>query len=190
MDGKPIFTGPTDMFSLTFEVAVKGGLVTAFPFLAYNLYALLLKPFLDTRQRRTVLLFFGLLTLFYVAGTAYAYFVMLPTGLGFLLGFGADIATPMIEITKYMEMALALIFWAGIVFQIPIVMLMLAEARLVSHEGFKKVRVHVLIAAAFLSALITPTADEVNMALVAVPIYVLYEVGIKLAWLVRPKAPK
>ena len=104
------------MFSLTFDMVLKGGAVAAFPVLVYNLYALLLRPFLDAQRRRTVLLFFGLITLFYFSGTAFAYFVMLPTGLGFLLQFGTDIATPMIEITKYMELMLAMLFWTGLVF--------------------------------------------------------------------------
>ena len=176
------------MFSLTFDMVLKGGAVAAFPVLVYNLYALLLRPFLDAQRRRTVLLFFGLITLFYFSGTAFAYFVMLPTGLGFLLQFGTDIATPMIEITKYMELMLAMLFWTGLVFEIPIVMLMLAKLRLVSHKGFAKVRVYVPIAAVFLAMIITPTPDAVNMLLVAGPIWLLYEVGIKLAWLARPKA--
>lgn len=187
MDGRPIFTSPTDMFSVTFDMVMKGGAVAAFPVLVYNVYALLLRPFLDTQRRRTALLFFGLLTLFYLAGTAFAYFVLLPTGLGFLLQFGTDIATPMIEITKYMELMLAMIFWLGIVFEIPVLMLMLAKLRLVSYRDFAKVCVYVPIAAVFFSMIITPTPDGVNMTLVAVPLILLYELGIFLAWLVRPK---
>ena len=174
------------MFGLTISLVIKGGLVTAFPVLAYNLYGFS-RGLLRKQQRRTVLLFLWAILFFYLAGTAFAYFVLLPTGLGFLLQFGTDIATPMIRITEYMELALAMLFWLGIVFEIPIVMMLLAKLRLVSHEQFKRLRRYVPIAALILGMIITPTIDAVNQALVAVPLVLLYEVGMFLAWLVRPR---
>ena len=187
LDGRAIFTGPTEMFSLTIGMAIKGGIVAALPVLAYSVYSLA-RPLLDRQQRRTVVLFLGIILFFYLAGTAFAYFVLLPIGLGFLLQFGAGIATPMIRISEYMDLALALLFWLGIVFEAPVVMLLLAKLRIVSHLQFKRVRRYVPIAALILGALITPTIDWVSQTLVAVPLILLYELGVLLAWLVRPKA--
>ena len=187
--GQPIFTGPTEMFSLTVNLTLKGGLITAFHVLAYNVYSLF-RPLIDKQKRRTLLLFMWLILFFYLAGTAFAYFVLLPNGLRFLLQFGTDIAVPMIRITEYMELAMAMLFWLGIVFEIPVVMLLLAKLELVSHSQFKKVRRYVPIAALILGAIITPTFDPVNQALVAVPMILLFEVGLFLVWLARPKPPK
>ena len=184
--GKPIFTGPTDMFGLTIGMAVKGGLAAAIPVLGYNIYGLF-RPLLDRQKRRTVLLFLWLMLLFYIGGMAFAYWVLLPTGLRFLLNFGTEIATPAIRITEYMELAQAMLFWLGLVFEIPIVMLLLAKLRVVSYKGFAKFRRYVPIAALILGMIITPTPDWVNQALVAGPIWLLYEAGVFLAWLVRPK---
>ena len=184
--GQPIFTGPTEMFSLTVSLAMKGGIVAALPVLAYNVYRLF-SPLLDKQQRRTIVLFLALGLVFYLGGAAFAYWVLLPTGLRFLLHFGTDIATPMIRITEYMEVALAMIFWLGVVFELPIVMLLLAKLRVVSYQGFKKVRRYVPVMAFILSAIITPTFDVVNQTLVAVPLIALFEVGVFLAWLARPK---
>ena len=185
--GKPIYTGPTEMFSLSVGLAMKGGIVAACPILAYNVYGLF-RPLLNKQQKRTIILFLWLILFFYLAGTAFAYFVLLPAGLGFLLQFGTDIATPMIRITEYMDMALAMLFWLGVVFEIPIIMLLLAKLRVVSHTRFRKVRRYVPIAALILSAIITPTPDFVNQLLVAGPIWALYEVGVFLAWMARPRA--
>ena len=185
--GKPIFTGPTEMFSITISLVMKGGLALAIPVLVYNIYDLF-KPLFDKQKRRTILLFLWLMLIFYIAGMAFAYYVLLPAGLGFLLNFGTEIATPAIRITEYMELATAMLFWLGIVFEIPILMLLLAKLRLVSHTQFKKVRPYVPIAAVFLSMIITPTPDWVNQLLVAGPIWALYEVGWFLAFLVRPRA--
>ena len=184
--GKPIFTGPTEMFSLTISIVIKGGIIAAFPVLMFHLYRLL-GPLFTKAQRGTIVRFFGFIVLFYFAGMAFAYFVLLPAGLGFLLQFGTDVATPAIRITEYMALAQAMIFWLGVVFEIPPIMMLLAKLRLVSHRGFSKVRKYVPIAALILSGIITPTPDWVNQTLVAVPLILLYEVGVFLAWLVRPK---
>lgn len=184
--GKPIFTGPTEMFSLIVGMAIKGGLAVAIPVLAYQVYGFF-KRWLTTQQRRTILLFLGLMLSLYVGGMAFAYYVLLPAGLEFLLIFGADIATPAIRISEYMELATAMLFWLGLVFEIPIVMLLLAKLRLVSHERFGRLRLYIPVAAIIFGALITPTGDIVNNTLVAVPIWALYEVGVGLAWLARPK---
>ena len=184
--GKPIFTGPTEMFSLTVSLAVKGGVLAAIPMLAYQVYRLT-KRLLTTQQRRTIRLFMVLSLGLYLAGTAFAYYVLLPAGLQFLLTFGAGIATPAIRISEYMELATAMLFWLGLVFEIPLVMMLLAKLRLVSHERFGRLRLYVPIAAIIFGALITPTGDAVNNTLVAVPLIVLYEVGVLLAWVVRPR---
>ncbi len=183
--GKPVFTGPTEMFSLTIGMAVKGGVIAALPMLAFQIYAAI-RPLLSRRHRRILCFFLWLAVVFYVAGTAFAYFVILPNGLRFLLQFGTNIATPMIRITEYMALALALLFWVGLSFQIPIVMLLLARLSIATHTQFKRLRRYTPIAALILGMIITPTPDFINQLFVAGPLVALYEVGIFLAWLARP----
>ena len=174
------------MFSLVIGLAIKGGIVAALPVLVYHVYGLA-SHLLLVEQRRTIRRFLWLILFFYLAGTAFAYYVLLPTGLKFLLQFGTDIATPMIRISEYMELALAMLFWLGLVFEIPVVMLLLAKLRVVSHKQFQRFRRYVPIAALILGAIITPTFDIINQTLVALPLIFLYEVGIFLAWIARPK---
>ena len=186
-DGQPIFTSPTEMFSATLDLVMKGGLLTAIPVAAFHLYRLV-SPLLGKRPRRLIKGYAALGLALWLGGTAFAYFILLPTSLRFLLHFGTDIATPMIRITEYMALAMAMLFWLGIVFELPLIMMLLAHLRLVSHKQFRKVpRRYILIAAFILGAIITPTFDAVNQTLVAVPLIVLYEVGVFLAWVVRPK---
>lgn len=185
-DGKPIFISPTEMFSLTVGVVIKGGILATLPVLAYNGYSLF-RPFLPRKKRRTVLLFLGGAFVLYAGGVAFCYFVLLPAGLRFLLNFGTDIATPMIRMTEYLDMAMAMFFWLGVVFELPLAMLLLAMLRVVSYKGFRKVRPYVPATAFILSAIITPTFDIITQTLVAVPLIVLYEFGVFLSWLARPK---
>ena len=187
--GNPVFTGPTEMFSQTVGLAVKGGLFAAFPVAVYHAYRLL-RPILSKKVRRFLRIFIPAGFVCYLCGVAFAYFVLLPTGLKFLLQFGTEVATPMVRITEYMALATAMIFWLGVVFELPLAMLLLAKLRIVSHKRFQKLRRYVPLAAFVLGAIITPSMDMVNQTLVAVPLILLYEVGIFLAWLVRPRAQK
>ena len=186
-DGRPIFISPIEMFTVTLSLVTKGGVVAAIPVAAFHIYRFA-SPMMGRRPKRIVKTYAALALALYLAGTAFAYFVLLPTGLRFLLSFGTDIATPMIRITDYLEIAMAMLFWLGIVFELPLVMMLLAHLRLVSYKQFRKVpRRYIVFAAFILGAIITPTFDAVNQTLVAVPLIVLYEVGVALAWLVRPR---
>ena len=187
--GPPIFTGPTEMLSLVIRLSVLGGLVVAFPVLVYNVFRLL-DPLLSKRQKRFVVLFLLVTSVCYLTGTAFAYFVLLPTGLLFLLQFGTDVATPMIRITDYVDLTLAMLFWLGVVFELPLAMLILARLRVVSYQRLKQFRRYVPATAFILGAMITPTFDVVNQTLVAVPLIFLFEVGLFLSWLVRPRVRK
>src|SRR3990167_17198 len=180
--GLPVFTVPTETMDAVFSLALKGGAVVAAPGVVFGIYRLV-RPRMGKGQRRVLTVFFPGMGLFYVGGAAFAYYVMLPIGLHFLLNFGTDIAVPMITISAYMSLVTALVFWLGVIFEIPLVMFLLAKLRAVRREQFGKLRKFVPIAALFLGMIITPTTDWLNQLLVAGPIVALYEVGLFLAWL-------
>lgn len=184
--GRPVFTAPADMFGVKVQLAVRSGIVVAFPVLAYHI-ARFVSPLLNTKQNRFIALFLPAGFMSYLIGASFAYFILLPTGLKYLLGFSAGVADPMIRITDYLALVYAMLFWLGIVFELPIAMFLLARFRIVSHQRFRKLRRYVPAAAFFLGAVITPTSDLINWALVTVPILLLFEVGAFLAWLARPK---
>ena len=185
-DGKPSFTNPNEMFTVTIDLVGKGGIVAAFPVAVYQLYRFF-SPKIGETPRRLIRNYLLLGSVLYLCGTAFAYFVLLPTGLRFLLSFGTDIAVPYIRISEYLTLALTMLFWLGLVFELPLIMMLLSHIRLVSHMQLRKFRRYVPIVASIFSVLITPTVDWVNVTLVTVPIIVLYELGVYLAWLVRPK---
>jgi hypothetical protein len=133
-----------------------------------------------------VALFLPAILLCYLAGVSFAYFVMLPVGIAFLLHFGEGIAVPTIRISEYLSLVITLIFWLGVIFELPLLIFLLAKLRLVSYQRFKRVRKFVPPAAIIISAILTPTMDIVNQLLLAGPIIVLYEVGLMLAWLAQP----
>ena len=183
--GEPVFVAPTEMLSATIHLSLMGGLVASLPAIAGGFWRLLI-PLLQPGGRRLAFFFFPAAMLSYMAGAAFAYYILLPAGLGFLLNFGTSIATPMIRISEYMSLVTAMLVWLGVLFELPLVMFLLAKLRLVSHVRFRKYRKFVPVTAFILAAVITPTFDVVNQTLVAVPLIILFEVGLMLAWLGRP----
>ena len=179
--GAPVFTGPTAMMGATISLALRGGALAAVPVMVVSVYTLI-KPAIPGPQHRFILLFFPATLVCFLTGGAFAYFVMLPTGLGFLLNFGDGVAIPLITINEYLDLMMAMMFWLGVVFEIPVVMYLLAKADIVSYRRMKNLRKFVPVSAFILSAIITPTFDAFNQTLVAVPIILLYEVGLFCAW--------
>jgi sec-independent protein translocase protein TatC len=187
--GQPIFTAPTDMLGATVHLAIKGGAVVAAPVLMVGLYTLV-RPWLSPTQRRFLTIFLPSVVLCFATGAAFAYFVMIPVGLRFLLHFGDGVAVPLITLTQYLSLLMALMFWLGVVFQIPLAMFLLVKMRVRSYKQMRGFRKYVPVTAFFLAAIITPTFDVVNQTLVAVPIIILYEGGLILARIARPKVPR
>ena len=187
--GLPIFTSPSEMMVATIHLSMMGGLVVAFPVATISVYQLV-RSLLSRQRRRFVVLFLPVVFVCYLSGVAFAYFVMLPVGLKFLLNFGAGIAVPIISIREAMTLITAMLFWIGAIFELPLVMFLLTKLRLVRYERFRRFQRYVPVAAFMLSAILTPTFDVLNQTMVAIPIILLYEVGLGLAWLARPRERK
>ena len=184
---KPVFTELTEYLSVYFNIALLAGLAVAIPVILYETVMFLL-PGLTPRERRYVYILLPSASLLFVVGLLFSNYVLLPPALGFLLNFGSDIATPLIRIGNYINVVTRLMFWTGIIFETPLLMVFLAKLGVMSYRTFGRARRWIFILAFVAGALITPTMDPINQTLVAVPIIVLYELGIWISWLVaRPK---
>ena len=183
---QPIFTSPTEMFSATLRLAVFGGIAAALPVVLASFSRLLIPLLLPSERRFIFIFFFPAAALCFVGGVSFAYYILLPAGLGFLLQFGTNIAAPMIRISAYMSLATSMLLWMGLVFELPLAMYTLARLRLVSHTQFRRFRKYVPPTAIIFAAIITPTIDGVNVLLIAIPLTGLFEIGLALAWIGRP----
>ena len=181
-DGGPglVFIEVTEMVAVTMKVSLVSGLVLAFPIVLYQVI-MFVAPGLTSREKRYLFAFMPAVVLAFAAGVSFGYFVLIPPAISFLVGWGSDIATPMIRIGNYVNVMVMLLFWMGVVFETPIVMFLLAKLGIVSWRGFARWRKYWVVVAFILGALITPTFDPMNQSLAAVPLIVLYELGIWLA---------
>ena len=180
--GMPVYNSPTAMMGATIQLAMRGGAIAALPVLAVSVYTLF-SPLIPPQQRRFLVIFLPATVLCFLCGAAFAYWVLLPTGLKFLLNFGSGVAVPVIDISEYLNLLVAMMFWLGVVFELPIAMFLLAKLRIISYLRLRGLRKYVPVTAFILSAIITPTFDIVNQTLLAVPIIILYELGLFLSWL-------
>jgi len=185
-DGQPVFSSPVDMMGATISLAIRGGTVLALPVLVTGILTLL-RPWVRTRYWWFLTIFTVLTVACFLTGAAFVYLVMLPVSLGFLLSFGDGIAVPLIRLDKYVELISSLMLWVGLVFELPIAMYLLVKFRILSYQKLRRFRKFVPPTAIILAGIITPTFDGFNQVMVALPMWLLYEVGLFTSWMAHPE---
>jgi sec-independent protein translocase protein TatC len=172
----------TENIAVFMRVALLSGVIIAMPVILYQLLAFVL-PGLKPNEKRWLylIIFFG--TLLFAIGIAFAYFIMLPASVKFLIDFLAVETKP--RISNYINFVTDLLFWMGVAFQTPLIIFALAKFRLVSAKTLVKKWREGIVIIAILAAVITPTVDPVNMALLMVPLIGLYWLSVLLAYLAR-----
>ena len=182
---KLVFTGLADPFLLYFKVAALAALFLAAPFILYQLWGFV-APGLYKRERLYLAPFLLFGSLFFLGGGAFAYYVAFPMAASFLLGVG-DQFQMMLTVERYFSFLLTMILGLGMMFELPIVILVLSALGVVT-PGFllRHFRWAVLIIFV-IAAIITPTPDIVNLCVFAVPALLLYILGIAAAYVVAPK---
>ncbi len=146
------------------------------PWLLFVLWRALGAPF---RVAKEQLFWFVLFTsLLFYAGTVFCYFVTLPFGINFLLGFGSEELKPVISIGRFVTFITLFLLAFGVIFEVPVFMVFMARVGVTTRSFFTRNRRYAVLLIAILAALLTPTPDVVNMLLMGGPLYLLYEAGI------------
>ena len=177
---KPVFLAPTEGFMTYMRVSLLSGLGLAMPVIAYQILRFV-APGLQVSEKRYVFLALPAAALSFVAGVAFAYFVMLPAALGYLGQFGSEIAEARWAVAEYLGFVTGIMFWIGVVFETPLLVFILAKLGLVNPKLLSKYRKYAVLIIAVIAAVITPTADPFNMMLLMVPLLLLYEISIWVA---------
>ena len=180
--GLPIFTGVPDMFGATLSLSMKGGQVVALPVLIVGILSML-RPLVPRRFWLFITTYTALSVGMFALGASFVFWVMMPVSLQFLLTFGEGVAIPVILLDQYMALLLSLIFWIGVSFELAIVMQLLARFRVVSYARASTLRKWIIPTSFIFAALITPSLDGTLTLLVAIPMLLLYEIGLLASWL-------
>ncbi|MFC1945521.1 twin-arginine translocase subunit TatC [Chloroflexota bacterium] len=181
-----IYIEMTEMLGTVMKVCVWGGVMLAMPYLVYQVI-MFISPALHKKEKKYVYMALPLIALMFLGGVLFAYFVLVPPALRFLLTFGSDIATPQIKVGNYISIVTRLMLSVGIVFELPVITTFLASLGILKPAWLADKRKVAIVGAFIIAAIITPTFDPVNQCLVALPLIVLYEMSIWLAKIVyRP----
>ena len=174
-------TGIFDAFFLRLKISFIVGVILSSPVWLYQFWAFI-APGLYARERRWAYFFVGAAVPLFGLGAVFAYFAM-TRGLEFLLGLVPGNVTPMITITTYLSYALAMLLIFGLAFELPLVLVMLNLAGLLTHERFRKWRRVIIFAVFAFAAVATPSPDPLTMLLLAIPCVILVEIAEVFTWL-------
>jgi sec-independent protein translocase protein TatC len=173
------------MVGLYMKLCLYSGLVLAMPFLIYQL-VMFVRPALTSQEKRYLYMLMPGVLLFFFGGAVFTYFVFLPPALRFLLDFPLlEGPEPYISIGNYISVITKLLLVMGLVFELPLVIYFLTKIGVVTPQWLSKYRKFAIVGAFIIAAIVTPTFDPINQSIVAIPIILLYEIGILLSKVAR-----
>ena len=177
--------GPLEGIMAYLKLGITAGILLALPIIIYQAWAFIF-PALNREERRFAVPLFLIIVIFFTIGTVFAYFIVVPV----ILHFSAQLFPQMPnrwDLENYINLVTKLILGFGIAFELPIVMAFLSRIGVIDARGFREKQNYALLGICVMSALLTP-ADPWSMLLMAIPLFLLYQLGIFFAYLVEKES--
>jgi sec-independent protein translocase protein TatC len=185
---KLVVLSPTDAFNLYIKIGLMAGVFVSCPFVLYQVW-MFISPGLYRNERTYVVPFMISTIALFVGGGYFGYRIVFPGALDFLIKYGSQFQ-PMFTVTEYTDLFMTIILGLGAVFELPILVFFLALMGVVTAGWMWRNLRYSILAIFTLAAVLTPTADVMNMCIFAAPMVVLYMISILIAFLVHPKQRK
>jgi sec-independent protein translocase protein TatC len=181
------YTSYVEPLMVYLKVAVYGGIFVAVPWVLWQVWQFV-APGLYKREKRVVVPFLAFGTLLFYAGAAFCYFLIMPSAFPAMAAIANDASlSPVLTMSEQLSLVLAMLLGFGIVFEVPVVIAFLSMVGLVNWRTLAKYRRVAIIVNVLAAAIITPTGDPLNLAFMALPMIVFYEIGILLARILGKK---
>jgi sec-independent protein translocase protein TatC len=180
-DGTLIVTGLTEMFFIYLKIALIFGIILAAPYLFYQIWTFA-APNLKQGHKKYILLSVFFSCILFVGGMLFGYFFVFPLAFKFFLGFADEHIRALPSVKEYLSLSFKFLMAFGIVFEVPVLVFFLARLGIVSVEGFRRNRKYAILLAFIVGAILTPP-DVISQCMMAIPLILLYEVGIIVAWI-------
>ena len=185
--GKLIYTSLQEAFVTYLKVSLFSGIVLATPVIFYQIWKFVM-PGLYENERRYVFSFVITACFFFLLGAGFAFFVVFPFGFKFFLSFSTDRIAALPSMKDYLNLCMSLLLAFGFTFEMPVIMFFLAKMGLVNHQMLRRQRKYAILIISIVAALLTPP-DVLSMALLGIPLWILYEISIWVTYFVgRTKA--
>lgn len=179
------FTGITDKFFVYLKASIYAAIALTIPYLLWEIWKFV-SPGLYSKEKKMVLPFILFGSFFFLLGGCFGYWIVIPYGYQFLVNFGSSAEVPLITLSEYFTITLQLLMMMGAVFELPVVLMILAKFGVIQPGILRKVRGQAYIGLSVLAAFVTPTPDAFTMLLVMIPLFLLYEVSVLLVRWVAP----
>ena len=186
--GGLVYLNPTEPFNLYLDVAFVAGLFAASPVVFYQLWRFI-APGLYREEKRYALPFLLSTVSLFIAGGLFGYKMVYPASLDFLIGYGQRFQ-PMITIGEYTKLFVAITIGLGLIFEMPILVFFLALMRVITARWMWRNLRYSILAIFIIAAIVTPTADILNMCLFAAPMVALYAISMGVAWVVNSRCER
>jgi sec-independent protein translocase protein TatC len=185
---RPVTLGVGEPFTATVRIAAYAAMLIALPFLLYQAYAFVLPAF--SRDERSVALpLMAMVPFLFIAGVVFAYYMVLPNAINFLQNFNDDNFDILLQAKDYYRFAITVLIAMGLCFQVPVGILACTRMGIISVAQLRHSRRYSILGIAVI-AMLLPGQDPVTMLSLMVPLYVLFEGSILLAWLIERRAPR
>lgn len=175
--GKLYYMNPAEAFFTYLKVSVFAGFLLALPVVMYQLWAFVMPALTNNERTAGVFLVPASIILFFI-GLFFSYYLVLPAGIKFFMGFANDSLQPMFSISQYISFVISFLLPFGFIFELPLFILVMARVGLISSTFLTAKRKIVLVMSFVIGALISPTPDVFSQTMVAVPMILLYEVSL------------
>jgi len=185
--GSLIFTSVAEAFFTYMKVAFIGGLVLSSPFVLYQVWSFV-APGLYRHERTYVIPFVAAGSAAFGVGILFGYWIVLPLGFRFLLGYATDFIKPMPSIKEYLSFTIKFLLAFGLVFEFPVILVLLAKIGVINAKMLARQRKYAILLIFIFAAVMTPP-DLVSQVLMALPLMGLFELSILLSKLFGKKAP-
>ncbi|HMU28308.1 MAG TPA: twin-arginine translocase subunit TatC [Solirubrobacterales bacterium] len=174
-----VVLAPTEAFMTTVTVCAYAAIIVSAPFISYQVFAYILPAF-SPRERRAILPMLFTIPLLFLVGCVFAYFVVLPAAINFLLSFNGEQFAIQLRAREYYSFFSMTLLAGGVVFELPIVILALVRLRILTVDQLRQNRRYAYLICAVIAAAL-PGVDPISMLIETVPLLVLYELSILLA---------
>mgnify|MGYP000868872415 CR=1 FL=1 len=183
-----IFIAPAELFMSYLKIAFIFGAVLAFPVILYNIW-MFLRPGLNTDERRLILRALISGSFLFIIGAIFGYLVVLPMTINFFTSFQIEEIRAMISFSNYLSFTTSFILAFGLVFEVPIIMVIVVKLGITNTEVLKQNKKVAVLIIFILAAILTPP-DVVSQTLLAIPMIILFEIGLYFAKAVEKKKNK
>ncbi|HTL47981.1 MAG TPA: twin-arginine translocase subunit TatC [Verrucomicrobiae bacterium] len=184
-----VFQTPYEAFLTYVKVSAVTGLLLSLPVIFFEFWKFV-SPGLYDREKKVILPLSFVCVLLFLAGVCFAYFLVIPFGLGFLLSFQTESLRPLIAIAPYFSFLLGMILAFGALFDFPVVLLGLIKLGVMKTETLASMRKLIVVGIFVVAAILTPSPDPVSQLLLAIPLVLLFEITLLIAGRIEKKAPK